>query len=264
MSDVCVGYVQHLCQMCVGYVQHWCQMCVGYLQHWCQMCVGYYNTGVRCVWGMYNTGVGCVWGIYNTCVRLCGVCTTLVSGVCGVCTTLVSDMCGVCTALVSGVCGVYTTLVSDVCGVCTTLLSGMFGVCTTKCYIETLRIVQLPNDAKRELNGETTETAKGSEKVAHRVSSCAASGQQVSVPAASSFAGSNLTKGRFTEIGRRRRGPVHSVLCTRASYNARGVLAQSMRNIYPDLESEFVNRDSNTADVKIYISWGSVKIGNAI
>jgi hypothetical protein len=49
----------------------------------------------------------------------------------------------------------------------TTLVSGVCGVCTTKCYIETVRIVQWPNDPKREWNGETTETARRSEKVAH-------------------------------------------------------------------------------------------------
>ena len=60
-----------------------------------------------------------------------------------------------------------TTLVSDVCGVCTTLVSGGCGVCTTKCYIETVRIVQRLNDPKRESNGETTETARRCKKAAH-------------------------------------------------------------------------------------------------
>ena len=63
-------------------------------------------------------------------------------------------------------------------------MSGVCGVCTTKCYIETVRIVQRPNDPKRESNGETRETARRSEKVAHNSKFVPRQWQQVCAQAA--------------------------------------------------------------------------------
>jgi len=116
--------------------------------------------------------------------------------------------------------------------------------------VETIRIVQRPNDPKRKLNGGTMETvgqeilqsekegsewqiriqAAGSRFVSWQWAAglCLDSEQQVrvQVAAASSCPGSrqrasSLCPGRFAEIGRRQRGPVHSVLSTRASYSAK-------------------------------------------
>ena len=98
-----------------------------------------------------------------------------------------------------------------------------------------------------------------------RESSCPGSGQrkfesrhraeQFRVQAADR-AGSSQGTGRLAETKRRERGPVHSVSSTQASYNAKRVLAQSMPNLYPNLEAEVASPDNNTANMTENISLG--------
>ena len=89
-----------------------------------------------------------------------------------------------------------------VCGVC---------VCVRYvqqiCHVQTIRMVQGPNDPKRKSNGWTSKTSR------QQILRSAKEVQAVS------RAGSSLAAGRFAETRKRQRGPVHSVSSTRTSYN---------------------------------------------